>query len=185
MDTMTKGWAVTLEYEGTVPVDDLLDALVGHGATIAAGDRRWSVTLSVHDDVPAPKAAMLALTYVQRAAARCLGTAAPALGQMITMSAITFAEQDRLLDEPAFPKLVGIAEIAELLGVSRQRASELQTRPGFPAAVAKLKSGPVWRKGDLSRFADTWERKSGRPRRAELPHDDTIERLGPAVDSLT
>jgi hypothetical protein len=38
-------------------------------------------------------------------------------------------------------------------------------RPGFPAPVGELASGPVWLEGDLSRFMDTWERKPGRPRK--------------------
>lgn len=87
-------------------------------------------------------------------------------GTVIGLEVITTAEADRRLEQPAFPPLAGIREVAELLGVSRQRASELQTRPGFPAPVAVLASGPVWRVGDLSSFAETWERKPGRPRKA-------------------
>jgi hypothetical protein len=81
----------------------------------------------------------------------------------------TLAEQDRRLAAPAFPSLVGVAEVADLLGVSRQRASALQTRDGFPAPVAVLRSGPVWRADDLSTFAKAWSRQPGRPRARRTP----------------
>jgi hypothetical protein len=62
-------------------------------------------------------------------------------------------------------QLVGVSELAAALGVSRQRASELRTRPGFPAPVADLSSGPIWRAEQLHRFTETWQRKPGRPRK--------------------
>lgn len=41
-------------------------------------------------------------------------------------------------------ELVGIAEIGELLGVSRQRVTQLAKRDDFPAPIARLRMGPVW-----------------------------------------
>ncbi len=61
---------------------------------------------------------------------------------------------------------VGSREVAELLGVSRQRMSELRLKPGFPAPVAELAAGPVWKESSLRLFLEGWERKPGRPRRA-------------------
>jgi hypothetical protein len=40
--------------------------------------------------------------------------------------------------------LMGSAEIAELLEVSRQRVQQLIGKPGFPAPVADLAMGKVW-----------------------------------------
>ncbi len=60
-----------------------------------------------------------------------------------------------------FPKLAGLAEIAGLAGVSRQRAAQLAARPDFPAPVARLAMGPVWRESDVQKFIDT-PRKAGR-----------------------
>jgi predicted DNA-binding transcriptional regulator AlpA len=48
--------------------------------------------------------------------------------------------------------LVGIAEIASKLGVSRQRASQLSTSKGFPAPAARLGMGPVWRTAAVERW---------------------------------
>ena len=49
-------------------------------------------------------------------------------------------EAEKLMD-----RLVGIAEVAELFGVSRQAASNWRERHAdFPSPTASLKSGPVW-----------------------------------------
>ena len=60
-----------------------------------------------------------------------------------------------------FPKLAGLAEIAGLAGVSRQRASQLAAHPDFPHPVDRLAMGPVWRESDVQAFLNT-ERKPGR-----------------------
>ena len=59
--------------------------------------------------------------------------------------------------------LAGVREIAEMLKVSPQRVSELRHRPDFPAPVAELAAGPVWRVSSLRRFIQEWPRRPGRP----------------------
>lgn len=61
-------------------------------------------------------------------------------------------------------KLVGISEVARALGITKQRVSVLSKRSDFPAPLARLTSGPVWRIGDISTFAGGWQRKAGRPK---------------------
>jgi hypothetical protein len=60
-------------------------------------------------------------------------------------------------------ELVGVGEIAQMLKISKQRVTTLSKRQDFPAPLQRLASGPVWRKSDLSTFADGWQRKGGRP----------------------
>ena len=56
-------------------------------------------------------------------------------------------------------ELVGVAEIAEMFGVSRQRVNRLvQTHPEFPKPVAELSAGRVWLKRDVEK----WARDTGR-----------------------
>lgn len=55
-------------------------------------------------------------------------------------------------------KLVGVTEIAELLGVSRQRADQLSHSPGFPEPIAELASGRIW----LQAQVEKWAREAGR-----------------------
>jgi hypothetical protein len=73
---------------------------------------------------------------------------------------------ERFVNAPAETYL-GVSEVAEVLGVSRQRVSELRTSEAFPAPVAELRSGPVWRGSTLHRFVQNWARKPGRPRKVK------------------
>jgi predicted DNA-binding transcriptional regulator AlpA len=46
---------------------------------------------------------------------------------------------------------MGAAEVAEVLGVSRQRVHILrQTYADFPAPVAELSRGPIWHEVDIT-----------------------------------
>jgi hypothetical protein len=60
---------------------------------------------------------------------------------------------------------LGVTEVAQELGVSRQRVAELRTMRDFPEPVAHLAAGPIWRSSTLRRFVEDWERKPGRPRK--------------------
>ena len=51
-------------------------------------------------------------------------------------------------DRPV-PELMGIAEIADLIGRTRQRAWQITTTPGFPEPVQTLTMGKVWRATDV------------------------------------
>jgi hypothetical protein len=73
-------------------------------------------------------------------------------------------EFERELEAPPVPALAGISEVAEVLGVSRQRASELAGSAAFPKPIADLAAGPVWLRSAIARFNETWVRRSGRPR---------------------
>ncbi|MEX5634119.1 helix-turn-helix transcriptional regulator [Parafrankia sp. FMc2] len=49
--------------------------------------------------------------------------------------------------------LMGTAEIAERLGVSRQRVHQIETSdPTFPKPVAELSAGKVWESADVERW---------------------------------
>jgi hypothetical protein len=72
---------------------------------------------------------------------------------------------DRLLKHDSrIPQLVGLAELAKLLGVSKQRVSELRARDDFPKPIADLAAGPVWALPMLQRFLKEWPRRGGRPK---------------------
>jgi hypothetical protein len=48
---------------------------------------------------------------------------------------------------------MALAEVADLLGVSRQRAAVLVDRPTFPAPLATLSVGRVWDGEAVRRWA--------------------------------
>jgi predicted DNA-binding transcriptional regulator AlpA len=54
--------------------------------------------------------------------------------------------------------LVGVTEIGDLFGVSRQRADQLTRTERFPEPVAVLSAGRIWRRADV----EAWARATGR-----------------------
>lgn len=54
--------------------------------------------------------------------------------------------------------LVGLTEIARMLGVSRQRVGQLAKVEGFPEPTVVLAAGPVWESADV----EAWARAAGR-----------------------
>lgn len=50
-------------------------------------------------------------------------------------------------------RLASRGDLAEMLGISRQRTRTLTERPDFPDPVAILRTGPVWRLEDLQAWA--------------------------------
>ena len=55
--------------------------------------------------------------------------------------------------------LLGVAEIAVLLGVSRQRVHQLAAHDDFPKPTAELSAGKVWDAGDI----EAWRAARGDP----------------------
>lgn len=52
-------------------------------------------------------------------------------------------------------KLLGLSEVADLLGASRQAVGNWrQRREGFPRPVAELKSGPIWKQAAIVEWAE-------------------------------
>jgi hypothetical protein len=67
-------------------------------------------------------------------------------------------------DLPGLPALLGIAEVAKRLDVSKQRAAELaRSHRLFPPPLAELASGPVWTAWQIGSFQGSWTRRPGRP----------------------
>ena len=60
-------------------------------------------------------------------------------------------------------ELVSTVEIAELLGISRQRVDKLSRADTFPMPTAELAIGRVWRRDDVV----AWAKATGR-----LPDDE-------------
>ncbi len=73
---------------------------------------------------------------------------------------------------PMTGHLVGLSEIASMLGVTRQRASQLvRDYEDFPAPVAQLSAGRVWETSAVNAWAEAHpERPPGR--RARQQHKD-------------
>lgn len=59
-------------------------------------------------------------------------------------------------------ELVGLAEAAELLGLSKGALGERRRRPGprmpvFPEPLARLACGPIWERTQIERYRDQYD----------------------------
>lgn len=149
-------FTATVTWDAAGPFDPFDLAGDDHGTSVAHNGQRIEAILNI--DGPTFGAALDA------AIAHCLEVIP---GELVAGEITTDAEHDRRLEGPARPGLVGVSEIAEQLGVSRQRASALQTRSDFPAPAAVLRSGPVWYAADVATFVTDWSRRPGRPTSAQ------------------
>lgn len=70
---------------------------------------------------------------------------------------------------PRAARVVRLVEIAELLGVSKQRAHQLAAKPDFPAPITEDDRGRVWDQRDLVAWAKTGA-GSRRYRSGPLPY---------------
>lgn len=84
--------------------------------------------------------------------------------------------------------LVGLAEIAELAGVSRQAVANWVSRhPSFPAPLARLAAGPVWDRAPVSAWLESqglMPSKGGKMKFRKgtiYTHADLIEAFGGEV----
>jgi hypothetical protein len=82
----------------------------------------------------------------------------------VEIETVTEQEFYRRADEPTMPELMSAADIAEELGVKRQRVHQLRHTAAFPAPLAELGGGAVWDAAAVRHFAKNWSRKPGRPR---------------------
>lgn len=57
------------------------------------------------------------------------------------------------------PKIVGVAEMAEMLGLTKQRVQQLTQRSDFPEPVYRMTAGNFWLLTDF----EEWARRVGRP----------------------
>jgi chromosome partitioning protein len=61
---------------------------------------------------------------------------------------------------PPEPEVLGLSEVAELLGTTRQSVGNWRhRREGFPAPIAELKSGPIWARDAIV----DWAKRAGVP----------------------
>lgn len=67
---------------------------------------------------------------------------------------------------------VGLTEIAAMFNITRQRAHTIAAGETFPAPIAETKAGRTWRRADVEKWAATWPRTRGRPRKNPKPPTD-------------
>ena len=169
----TTEWSVEVEVAGEGEsvdldlLDDFMELLEPYNASVTgtpeapepAGTARYGAILSI--DAADVESAVAEGVRVFRDHAEKVGLEP---WPIVSMRVMTEEELDAELARPTFPTLLGVAELAAVLGVSKQRASELANSTRFPRPFLTLASGPIWLEPAVLRFVETWDRKPGRPR---------------------
>jgi hypothetical protein len=159
-------WSVLIEMAGddtqdavTVEqLEELADRLEPLSASVGGGGNHYSARLSV-DVIPDQLASDVALAEFTKARDEAGLPAWP----LVHLEMMTEERLDAELAKPTFPDVVGVAEAAKMLGVSKQRLIQLTDRPDFPTPMVRLAAGPVWLRSSIRAFARRWPRKPGRP----------------------
>jgi len=154
-----KEWSVDIEAQTDRHPDEdvadaVIDALAPYAPAVGLGPNRLEVRFNVR--------ARTGREAFERAIARFVRVVPHT--QVVRVEVQTVEDLDRDLASSNVPDLLGVAELAALLKVSRQRASELARARGFPKPVVTLKAGPVWRRSTVARYTTEWDRQPGRPR---------------------
>lgn len=137
---------------------DLMDELTDYAPSGSIATDELAGTLTIAVEAESFDDALNSALGATRAALQQFIPAASVVGvELVDSDAL-----DRELDRPLFPEVVGFAEIAELAGVSRQRARAFRESPGFPAPVIETAQGPLMAKAAI----ETWiENRNTRPGR--------------------
>ena len=141
-------------------LSDLMFKYGDRGLAFSQGQGRYTMRFTVEGENPTD-AITDAMEVVYKAANECDLPQWPVIKAEVT----EWDEFERELDRPTYPPVLGISEIGEQLGVSRQRASQIARRRDFPRPYAVLACGPVWLEPNVRRFVDNWDRKPEGPRK--------------------
>jgi hypothetical protein len=159
-------WSVYIEVadddtEDPVSVEQLeklADLLEPRSASVGGGGGQYSARLSVEADRDRAAADQALMEF-----AKAREKARLPKWPVVHLDLMTEERLDAELAEPPFPEVVGVAEAAKLLGVSKQRVLQLTERDDFPAPMVRLAAGPVWLAASIRAFDQRWSRKPGRP----------------------
>ena len=160
---MTTSWAVTLTFPGSPSesaLDELEDNLPSDDYFVAALPmlERFAVT----GTIMCPDW-QKASDVVAHTVGNVIGALEP-----ISVETVDLDEYDRRANAATLPDVVSSTEVAEMLGVTRQRVLQLANDPRFPEPLFRLATGSIWSVDAIRAFEAKWERKPGR-RPAKVP----------------
>jgi hypothetical protein len=156
---VTTDWVITFTFDADLPMEtlDKWEAkLEGFDASVARVPSR-GVDVTVY--APGDLGLFDALSKMQGEVLHVVDAWQP-----IAVEIVSETEHQRRAEAYTMPELMSAAEIADELGISRQRVHQLRSTAGFPEPLADLRGGAVWDAAAVRKFAQTWERRPGRPR---------------------
>ena len=153
-------WYITVTFTTQTPMDseagfDILDALAEHhpSAAVSTGGGSISLTVTAPDAIQAAALVPEILAKAQ------------SITGAVTVVSLEILSEDAFqasLEEPEIPELVGLTEIAEMAGVSRQRANAIVKQESFPTPVLTLAAGQFRTRAAVQNWVENWTRKPGR-----------------------
>lgn len=154
-------------------VDGLFDVLADYAPAVSTGPSDYSVQLAVEADNPGKAVAFA--THLLAHAVRKLSLPR---WPIVHIQVQRWDRFEAELGRPVLPEMLGAAEAAELLGVSKQRLTQLRKSGRFPNPMIELAAGPVWDRAAVERFLAEWERQPGRPRVRQAAEASGAENSG-------
>ncbi|KFI52312.1 hypothetical protein [Bifidobacterium biavatii] len=163
MTSNNRTWQVSVDIRTPMPINedfafDLMDRLGRYGASAAldADERGLSVVLSM--DAEDTASALEKTVAAIRDDGRLEGF------DVVGVSIRSWDEAERETTSPTFPKVVGFAEIARIIGVTRQRAHAFPKIDSFPKPVIETAQGPLYSEAAVRTWAETRDARPGRPK---------------------
>ena len=161
-------WDVELDFVGDRPiepdvdlVDFLLEALEDADGVVGFDEGALSIACSVR-----ARGYRDAVAKAERVVSKALASYSVPASLVIRRLQVQSAAQtahDAL--RPSLPEMMGVAEVASRLNVSKQRVDELRRAGRLPEPLIELRAGPIWPRPAIERFIEAWSRKPGRPRK--------------------
>jgi hypothetical protein len=143
-ETVKTEWTVTIEGRPAKVVDpeDILEELAEFSPAVQFGNGLLSITATRRAN-----SAIEAYDYIHEALNPLTGKLEIELVEIKTIE-----RQDRDLEVSNLPELVGLAEIADIAGTTRQRVFQMTANRGFPFPVMELRSGRLWNKAAVETY---------------------------------
>lgn len=147
-------WVGRVEYDAALNPEDTEKLASNPNVTVTDG----RLVLVLHTEATTCKQATDNILRTARDTLQAAGLRAQPVGMHIQ----TRSDFDQGVIRPPLPALIGYAEIAKLLGVSRQRARIVAGRPGFPSIASHTSAGPLYVREQVEVFARSRARRTGR-----------------------
>jgi predicted DNA-binding transcriptional regulator AlpA len=157
-------WAVTEDA-----ITALVDRLADHGGSVSGGPGydSWGATVSIEfspTEFFAPRGAALAATIATDLIQDLGMEVGLPRGDVVRAEAVRADVADEDLERPPFPEVVTAPEVAEILGITRQRVHTLAAQnKDFPPAI-RVGSVRCWYRAAIEQFKDEWTRQGGWPK---------------------
>lgn len=160
-------WSVLIEFgasevgHGRNLDDEHLDRLVGaleaHDGVVSFAPGRLAVRLSVQHDRHEG-----ALGHASEITMKALADVGLLDLPVVRVEAVRQSQLAREIAEPSQPQVLGVAEVAALLGVSRQRLAVIRREhESFPEPFATLAATPLWYCSAIEQWLKSWPRRPG------------------------